>query len=62
MNELLHRASEITRPLSARLLDKIRVRDLVMADETQMRMQDDGPRKAEDRLRVDVRGARRARR
>lgn len=42
MNELLHRASEITRPLSARLLDKIRKRDIVSADETQMRMQDDG--------------------
>lgn len=42
MNELLHRASEITRPLSRRLLEKIRVRELVMADETPMRMQDGG--------------------
>jgi transposase len=42
MNDLLHRASEITRPLSRRLLEKIRVRELVMADETPMRMQDGG--------------------
>ena len=42
MNELLHRASEITRPLSQRLLDVIRVRDIVQADETGLRMQNDG--------------------
>lgn len=42
MNELLHRASEITRPLSRRLMEKIRMREIVSADETPMRMQDDG--------------------
>lgn len=42
MNELLHRASDITRPIYTRLLEQIRVRDIVMADETRMRMLDDG--------------------
>lgn len=42
MNSLLHRASEITKPLWTRILDKIRVRAIVMADETTLRMQDDG--------------------
>jgi transposase len=42
MNELLHRASQLTRPVWTRLVDKIRVRPVVMADETRLRMQDDG--------------------
>jgi transposase len=42
MNELLHRASEITRPLSQRLMKLIRERPVVQADETRLRMQDDG--------------------
>jgi transposase len=42
MNELLHRASDITRPIWTRLLDVIRVRPVVQADETRMRMQNDG--------------------
>lgn len=42
MNSLLHRASEITKPIWIRILDKIRVRAIVMADETTLRMQDDG--------------------
>ncbi len=42
MNELLHRAAEITAPIARRLLDKIRVRDVVLADETRLRMQDGG--------------------
>lgn len=42
MNELLHRASQIVRPLSLRLLDKISSGDTVLADETPMRMQNDG--------------------
>ena len=46
MNELLHRASELTRPLWMRILEMIRVRPIVMADETRLRMQDDGTGKA----------------
>jgi transposase len=46
MNELLHRASELTKPLWSRLLEQIRTRDIVMADETRLRMQDDGTGKA----------------
>lgn len=42
MNELLHRASEITRPIWIRVLDNIKVRAVVQADETRMRMLDDG--------------------
>ena len=42
MNELLHRASEMTKPIWMRVLNKIRVRHIVLADETRMRMQDDG--------------------
>jgi transposase len=42
MNELLHRASEIMRPISTRILEQIRLRPVVQADETRMRMQDDG--------------------
>ena len=38
MNELLHRASEITAPLWTRILDVIRTRPVVLADETRMRM------------------------
>lgn len=42
MNELLHRAAEITAPLSRRLLEQIRTNDIVLADETRLRMLDDG--------------------
>jgi transposase len=42
MNELFHRAAQILRPLSDRLLDQIRHRDIVLADETRLRMQDGG--------------------
>jgi transposase len=42
MNELLHRASEIMRPISTLILEKIRQRPVVQADETRMRMQNDG--------------------
>ena len=38
MNDLLHRASAILAPLSARLLDVIRMRAIVLADETRLRM------------------------
>lgn len=38
MNELLHRTSSITQPLWSLLLDVIRVRPVVMADETRLRM------------------------
>lgn len=48
MNELLHRASELTKPIWLRLLEKIRARDIVMADETRLRMQDDGTGKAKN--------------
>ena len=46
MNELLHRTAQILEPLYQRLLDKIRVREIVMADETSLRMQNDGNGKA----------------
>jgi transposase len=46
MNELLHRTSELTRPLWMRIMEMIRVRPIVMADETRLRMQDDGTGKA----------------
>lgn len=39
MNSLLHTASEITRPVWTRVLDKIKVRAVVQADETRLRMQ-----------------------
>jgi hypothetical protein len=42
MNELFHRAAVMLRPLSNRLLDQVRVRPIVPADETRMRMQDGG--------------------
>jgi transposase len=42
MNALLHTASEITKPIWIRILDKIKVRAVVQADETRLRMQDDG--------------------
>ena len=48
MNELLHRASELTKPIWTRVLDKIRLRPIVMADETRMRMQNDGNGKAKN--------------
>jgi transposase len=38
MNELLHRASAILQPVWSRLLDVIRVRPVVAADETRLRM------------------------
>jgi transposase len=38
MNELLHRASAILEPLWRRILEKIRVRPVVAADETRLRM------------------------
>jgi len=38
MNELLHRASAILEPVSARLLDLVRMRHVVGADETRLRM------------------------
>jgi transposase len=41
MNELLHRTSEIMRPVWLSILDNIRVRAVVQADETRMRMQRD---------------------
>jgi transposase len=42
MNELFHRAAVMLRPVSDRLLDQIRVRPIVQADETRTRMQDGG--------------------
>lgn len=42
MNELLHRASAITEPLWRLVLENIRHRHVVQADETRMRMLDDG--------------------
>jgi transposase len=42
MNELFHRAAELLQPLSNRLLDQIRTRPIVLADETRLRMQNDG--------------------
>ena len=38
MNELLHRASELLKPVWMRLLDVITQRDMVMADETRLRV------------------------
>jgi transposase len=38
MNELLHRASRILEPLWTRLLDVVRVRPVVGADETRLRI------------------------
>jgi transposase len=42
MNELFHRAATLTKPLSDRLRDQVRVRPIVQADETRTRMQDGG--------------------
>jgi transposase len=42
LNDLFHRAAEITSPLSARLLQHIRTRPIVLADETRTRMLNDG--------------------
>lgn len=42
MNELLHRTGAITEPLWTRLLEQIRVRNVVGADETRLLMQNDG--------------------
>lgn len=47
MNALLHRAGELTSPLWQRILEKVRGRAIVMADETRMRVirgVDDKPR------------------
>jgi transposase len=38
MNELLHRSSALLAPIWARLLDVIRTRDIVLADETRLRI------------------------
>jgi hypothetical protein len=38
MNELLHRASALLAPIWTRLLDVIRTRDIVLADETRLRI------------------------
>lgn len=46
MNELLHSASELTSPLWRRLLKQICAREIVQADETRLKMQDDGKGKA----------------
>jgi transposase len=42
MNDLLHRVAELTRPIWTGLLDSICRREIVQADETRMRMLDDG--------------------
>ena len=42
MNELLHRTSALTEPIWTRLLDLIAARDIVLADETRLRMLNDG--------------------
>jgi transposase len=42
MNDLLHRTSELTKPLWERLLEQIRTRPIVGADETRLLMQNDG--------------------
>ena len=39
MNELLHRCATLVEPISKRLLDRICARDIVLADETRLRMQ-----------------------
>lgn len=38
MNELLHRASALLAPVWRRLLDVVRTRDVVLADETRLRI------------------------
>jgi transposase len=45
MTSLLHTASEITKPIWVRVLDNIKVRAIVQADETRLRMQKDKPGK-----------------
>jgi transposase len=42
LNDLFHRAASITEPLSARLLERVRHRPVVHADETRTRMLDGG--------------------
>jgi transposase len=42
MNELFHRAADVLAPVSKRLLELIRQRELVQADETRMRVLDGG--------------------
>ncbi|MBA3453272.1 MAG: hypothetical protein H0T42_09290 [Deltaproteobacteria bacterium] len=58
MNDLLHRTSERTQPLWQRLVEKIRSRPIVGADETRLLMQDHGTGKVEERLCLDLRRAR----
>ncbi len=48
MNDLLHRTSELTQPLWQRLVDLIRTRPIVGADETRLLMQDDGTGKSKN--------------
>jgi transposase len=48
MNELLHRTAELLSPLSKALLEVIRHRPVVHADETRLRMQNDGTGKAKN--------------
>jgi transposase len=42
MNDLLHRTSELTQPLWQRVLELIRTRPIVGADETRLLLQNDG--------------------
>ena len=48
MNDLLHRTSELTQPLWQRLVEQIRVRPIVGADETRLLMQNDGTGKSKN--------------
>src|SRR5208282_2638423 len=40
MNDLVHTAAEVARPLVARLQKRVAALDVVLADETSMRLQD----------------------
>lgn len=48
MNDLLHRTSELTKPLWQRLVEQIRTRPIVGADETRLLMQNDGTGKSKN--------------
>ena len=48
MNELFHRAAELTAPIATRLLETIAARHFVQADETRLRVLDDGTGKAKN--------------
>ncbi len=50
MNELFHRAATVTAPLSKRLLELIAARHVVQADETRIRVLNDGTGKAKNGL------------